>query len=538
MIQLRLHERIVLMMLCNEAYSVVESKRFTLTQTQSSPQLCGTAARQPATKHGLRFSLLCSEYHEDEPSSNQSIVSINLAKSSAVTSIIMATSSNLESLNLEYESSPSRDPHLPRQRLTNMRHSCLEELIYYLDEKEIGLLRLTSRGMASKCLSTTYKKSFESGTVRLPPLKSSQVFQNLMEPKQVGLLMRRLTFIAERPYHKRWMDYPTPYEATTLITDGSCRFRANSDNKGLELVRIIAKSNRGLIDTCDLAAQTVRSCLVSLAEAKVEVLHLDVLSSRHFGPLALNKVGAMFEGYDLRPALCNLTHLDLHLCNSLNFENRSSGSWNGQSNPRSSEDAKDVSRLIEICPKLRSLVLRWADFTPRHTSQSCDIEAQFFDHIASMKDLCLERLSLNGVDTNGEALLAFAQRNHYLKRLEMHGVRLRGGGTYKPFFDCIESHCPLLQFVELEDLQHPKFGVTVYFGSNVLRDLSRAEEVGGRAECERVAKKLRRLVWFRSEGQRQTSVMSPPPLNLLYTAGPQGVSGRLLRNLSAWKIQS
>lgn len=371
--------------------------------------------------------------------------------------------------------------------------------------------------MAWKCLCTRYQETFTAGTLRCPPRTSSQTFQKLMDRYQLGLLLEDLTFVIEIPGDERLKDDAFCIETIDFFTSGLTKFRLNCGRLHLKSVTFkMESSGKSFLHTTDYTGKALLDCLLSLAKADVRVKRMDVLSSDWSCPLALNHIGPIRKTIDLQCNLCDLTHLELHLCNSLKFTGSYRLGLNSRPNPSSVEEAKDVSRVIQTCRSIKSLALHWNNTDKRYKSQSHEIEEQFFDHVAAIDQLSLERLDLIGIRTNETAMLAFVSNNLSLKSLKMYKTRLVHG-RHKPFFDAMLAKCPSLDRVELDELQQE--GESMYWGPNTPPGVFWA--LNGQAnifDLQEAAKACRALVWSRA-GEGQQPAESSVPLNLVYTIG-------------------
>lgn len=165
----------------------------------------------------------------------------------------------------------------------------------------------------------------------------------------------------------------------------------------------------------------------------------------------MTKIAPVLERVDLSKTLVNLESLSLslshHLEENLTNETSEFSLAAGQGH------VDDIKRLLELCPNLGSLELHWYNLHSYEISGAQTEEQGIFCKIAQLDNHFskLRHCRLDGIDTDGTALLVFFKQTTQLTRLTMDHVYLKSG-TFAPVFDFLTNHLRHLTYLHLETL--------------------------------------------------------------------------------------
>lgn len=351
----------------------------------------------------------------------------------------------------------------PRRAFDELPFELVEAVTAFLELQDIRNLRLVSHTIAVKSGRRTLKKYFANKTVNWKSRTELRSLVQMTQPQRMGCFLKLLTIKGHAPTASR--EYS---KEIALLTEALTNLRHNSVYGGLESViltvkgqSVVRKGGRAFPDTFphwrsfwQTASETLEITFQALAESGVSVLKLDIFGSIKRCSLACNKIAPLLERLELSKTLINLKQLSLSLSHHLGEEVESSHDETPEIDLAAGQGyVNDIKRLLELCPHLESLELHWYNLR-RHELSGAQIEERgFFSKIAQLDNHFsqLRHCRLDGIYTDGTALLAFFKQTTQLTSLTMDRVHLKSG-TFAPVFDFLTNHLPHLTYLHLESL--------------------------------------------------------------------------------------
>ncbi|RAO73584.1 uncharacterized protein BHQ10_009596 [Talaromyces amestolkiae] len=348
----------------------------------------------------------------------------------------------------------------PHRAFDELPVEILDTVAAFLELGDIRNLRLVSQTIAAKSGRGTFKRYFEKKTINWESATELQSFVQMTQPQRMGCFLKSLTIrgTAPTPSH-------TFAEEIALLTEALTKLRHNSVYGGLQFLVLTVQGQKILRNAhmeaftnwesvWQTACKTLEISSQALADSGLSVQKLDIFGSVDLCSLACNKMALLLECVGLSKTLFSLKSLSLSLSHHIVENVQSSQDEVHEVNLATGQGyVDDIKHLLKLCPHLESLELHWFNLRTYRLGGAELEEQRFFSKIAQLGNHFsnLQHCRLEGIYTEGIAILAFFQQTTQLGSLTMRNLNLKSG-TFGPIFDFLTNHLPHLAYLHLESL--------------------------------------------------------------------------------------
>lgn len=351
----------------------------------------------------------------------------------------------------------------PRRAFDELPVEIVDAVTVFLELRDICNLRLVSQTITAKSSRGTFKKYFANKTVNWESTTELQSFVQMTQPQRMGCFLKSLTIRGTAPTPSREFA-----EESALLTAALRNLRHNSMYGGLQSL-VLTVQGQKIVQSGSMvfpesflnwtsvwqrAYETLKITAQALADSGLFVQKLDIFGSVDRCSIACNKIATLLERVDLSKPLFGLKNLSLSLSHHTVNNVESSQEVTPEVDLATGQGyVDDIKHLLELCPHLESLELHWFSLRTYELG-SAELEEQgFFNKIAQLDNHFskLQHCRLEGIHTDGAAILAFFQQTTQISSLTMRNINLKSG-TFAPVFDFLTNHMPHLAYLHLESL--------------------------------------------------------------------------------------
>nr|POF07011.1 hypothetical protein CFP56_31635 [Quercus suber] len=303
-------------------------------------------------------------------------------------------------------------------------------------------LRLTSRDMAANVIQTSFKSYFATKTVEMSK-DSLEAFSSMTKQAWVSSALKHLTITGMlSSAHDQGSTYGfQEHELLKHLENAFSDLRSHSEHGHLCSLTLDVKGSRydgsmkrpsNIPDwhtVCDCASATALLTAKAVKASALSIERLDLFGMTQRCALALSDLGLIMETFGMQARKA----LSLTVCTSYH-----------ETAPEQERFPPNLMHILGPSKHLEHLELRWV--RRRHLNTS-DAELQDRAFFASTVDNPrplprLTSVSLRGIDTSQDQLLAFLRTYPGLTSLSLEEIRLPQG-QFSPIFAYIDEHMKL-----------------------------------------------------------------------------------------------